>query len=381
MFFFQSMFQTVYIGLSGSAALSAVQTAAEGLLLLCALFAVYEAYSRGGDARALAVAGVRYLIMGLVLTQYSSVFGAVNHAFNSVAQTISPNDVVTNYRAQLADYWNSLNGMSDWWKTITGGLAAFLSVLFQLIALLLFPITYTIFSFFYSLYGAVLYLCGPLVLALYPAFGVGQLARTYMVNLMIWNAWGIIYAIMSQLLTIMNAGSLDAIAAAQNFGGIFQGASQVMLIALSSILISLMIALIPVIASRIVSGDVGSTMFLALSAAGNAVQTAAVAVAGIAGGMAGGGASGTPPPGPPKPPEDSASLGQVDGANGGQEGFSNLPPRGPGDNHGQGNSGSSRAPRPYVSGLQWMTYEMGRSAGRTVRAVRDTFSSGDKEKK
>ena len=38
-------------------------------------------------------------------------------------------------------------------------------------------------AFFYSMYGAMLYVFGPLVLALYPAFGIGQLARTYMVNL------------------------------------------------------------------------------------------------------------------------------------------------------------------------------------------------------
>ena len=93
------------------------------------------------------------------------------------------------------------------------------------------------------------------VLALYPAFGIGQLARTYMVNLLIWNAWGIIYAVMSQMLTILNADSLTSILTAQNFGGAFQGASEMVLISLSSILLSLMIALIPFIAKRIVSGD------------------------------------------------------------------------------------------------------------------------------
>src|ERR1035438_4564032 len=108
------------------------------------------------------------------------------------------------------------------------------------------------------MYGAVLYMCGPLVLALYPSFGVGQLAKTYIVNLLTWNAWGIIYAILSQLLTLMSAGSLTNILSARNFGGAFQGASQMLLISLSSILISLMIALIPFIAKRVVSGDVRS---------------------------------------------------------------------------------------------------------------------------
>ena len=51
MFFFQSMFQQVYNGITGSAVLPAVQQIAEGILLLAALFAVYEAYAKGGDAR------------------------------------------------------------------------------------------------------------------------------------------------------------------------------------------------------------------------------------------------------------------------------------------------------------------------------------------
>ena len=51
MFYFQSMFQQVYNGITGSAVLPAVQQIAEGILLLAALFAVYEAYAKGGDAR------------------------------------------------------------------------------------------------------------------------------------------------------------------------------------------------------------------------------------------------------------------------------------------------------------------------------------------
>ena len=61
MFYFQTMFQQVYNGISGSAVLPTVQQIAEAILLLAALFAVYEAYAKGGDARTLALAGVRYL--------------------------------------------------------------------------------------------------------------------------------------------------------------------------------------------------------------------------------------------------------------------------------------------------------------------------------
>jgi hypothetical protein len=289
MFYFQSMFQQVYNGITGSAVLPAVQQIAEAILLLAALFAVYEAYAKGGDARTLALAGVRYLIMGLVISQYPNVFRNVNNAFANVAQTIAPTDVWTNFRDQVQGYFSANTGDGAWWNWVVGGVAGAFSLIFQAIAVLVFPIAYAIFSFFYSMYGAVLYVVGPLVLALYPALGAGQLARTFMVNLVVWKAWGIIYAIISQLLTIMSANNLTSIFTSQSFGGAFQGASQMLLISLSSILLSIMILLIPFIAKRVVSGDVGSTMLTVVGVAAAAAQTAIAGWAGMQGGAASGG--------------------------------------------------------------------------------------------
>jgi hypothetical protein len=421
MFFFQSMFQQVYSGITGSTTLITVQTIAESILLLAILFALYEAYARAGDMRALALAGIRYLIMSLIISQYPNVFHNVNNAFNSVAAAIAPTDVLTNYRSQVANYLSSPSGQGAWWNIVTGDIAGALSLVFQLVAVFIFPITYVLFSFFYSMYGAVLYVCGPLVLALYPAFGMGQLARTYMVNMLIWNVWGIIYAIMSQLLTIMSADSLTSIFTAQNFGGAFQGASQMLLISLSSILISLIIALIPFIAKRVVSGDVGSTLFAVVSAAAAAVQTAAVAMAGMsAGGAASRGPNPDPPDPPgggnptggsnraPRPPGETDTSESGSGGTGGDAILSSQPPKGP-DDHGEthqsggavrtgeqpssdggggsppptppSNGGSSvaRQRHPHVSGLYYIPYGAAWAAGRTVRAVNEMFVSRDKE--
>ncbi|HEX3745813.1 MAG TPA: hypothetical protein VHW09_17850 [Bryobacteraceae bacterium] len=288
MFYFQTMFQQVYNGITGSAVIPAVQQIAEAILLLAALFAVYEAYAKGGDARTLALAGVRYLFMGLLITQYPNVFRNVNNAFASVAQSIAPTDVWTNFRDQVQTYMSANNGQGAWWNWVVGGVAGAFSLIFQAIAVLVFPISYAIFSFFYSMYGAVLYVVGPLVLALYPALGVGQLARTFMVNLMVWNAWGLIYAIISQLLTIMSANSLNSIFTSQSFGGAFQGASQMLLISLSSILLSIMILLIPFIAKRVVSGDIGSTMLTVAGVAATALRAATSGWSAIQGGGGGG---------------------------------------------------------------------------------------------
>jgi hypothetical protein len=433
MFFFQSMFQTVYSGITGSMTLTFVQGISESILLLALLLALYEAYARAGDTRALGVAGLRYLAMGIIISQYPNVFRAVNDAFNNVAATIAPTDVLTNYRAQVAGYLASPAGDSAWWNLVAGGAAGVVSVLFQLVAVFIFPITYVLFAFFYSMYGALLYVFGPLVLALYPVFGIGQLARTYMVNLLIWNAWGIVYAVMSQMLTILNADSLTSILTAQNFGGAFQGASEMVLISLSSILLSLMIALIPFIAKRIVSGDVGSTLFAVVGVAGAALQTAAVAIAGAMSGAGGGGGGDKGPDGPgggdhihkgdsnrpPKPPDYKGPDDGDEGGGPGDQEDSSRPPKGPDDDgqirrssggqaaasagggvsvreapaakaagggggggggyppdhSGGGRRVQSHHPRPY--GLYYIPYGLAWAAGRTVRAVNDLFKSRD----
>src|SRR5260370_36152471 len=118
----------------------------------------------------------------------------VNNAFENVAQAIEPTDVWTNFGDQVQSYLSANSGQGAWWNWVVGGVAGAFSLIFQAVAVLAFPISYAIFSFFYSMYGAGLYVVGPLVPAQYAALGVGQLARTLMVNLLVWNACGIIYA-------------------------------------------------------------------------------------------------------------------------------------------------------------------------------------------
>src|SRR6185312_7238383 len=118
-----------------------------------------------------------------------------------------------------------------WWNIVPGGLAAAVSLLLQLAAAAIFPITYAIFSLLYAMYGSILYVFGPLVIALYPSLGVGQLARTCLVNLMIFQAWGIIYAVLAMLLTAINASSLSAMFASGSIWSWFQGSTQAMLLA------------------------------------------------------------------------------------------------------------------------------------------------------
>jgi hypothetical protein len=87
------------------------------------------------------------------------------------------------------------------------------------------------------------------------------LARSYLVNLFIFHAWGIVCALFSVLLTAVNADSLAAMLSADSLGGWFQGASTALLLmSLASILFAVMVALIPFLARQIVTGEIGSSM-------------------------------------------------------------------------------------------------------------------------
>jgi hypothetical protein len=266
MFYFQQMFETAMNGIDTGPTMGTITNIANSILLLAALFAVYEAYARGGDARAMGIAAVKFLLLGLVVSNYSMIFRNVNGAFNQVAQAIAPNDVLSDWFDQVYNYFQGAGG-ANFFNLVVSSIVALISLLVQLVAVIAFPLTYAIFTLLYAFYGSVLYVCGPLVLALYPAFGVGQLARSYLVNLLIFQAWGIIYAVFNVLLTLINAQSMAAVFGAGSIGGWFQGASQALLVSLASILFSLLVALIPLLARRVVSGEIGSTMLAMVGAA------------------------------------------------------------------------------------------------------------------
>jgi hypothetical protein len=270
MFYFQQLFNTALGGIdSGGATAGSVQVA-EYVLLASLLFGVYEAWARGGDTRALGSVAMRYFVIGLVMLNYGTAFRGVNGMFNNVAgfidnSTAGGGDVFANWMGDLSTYWNNNNGMQALWGMITGAFSGLLESLLLLIGYLIFPITYALFSLFYTLYGSILYVVGPFVLALYPAFGFGQLARTYIVNLMIFNAWGLLYSIFGALMVAINMNSVSTVLASDNFVGAFNGVTGSLLLGLASILLSVCIAIIPLLARRIVEGDVGKTMTAVVS--------------------------------------------------------------------------------------------------------------------
>jgi hypothetical protein len=289
MFYFEQIFQTALGGIDSANVTSTVLSVASAVLLLSFLYSAYEAFAAGGDVRMLATSGIKYLILGLVFANYGTAFRSVNSMFNSVADFIynssGTGDVFSDWLNQLSQYWQA-NGNSSVWSMVTGAASGIISLVLILASFVIFPFCYLIFAVSYAMYGSVLYVTGPLILALLPTRGLGPLARTYLVNMMTFQAWGLIYAIIQVLMSAVNLNSINSVLNANGVLNSFVGSSQMMLLAMTACLFSLSIALIPFIASRIVRGDVGSTMLTLVSTVTTAGSAVAASFAGVGEGVA-----------------------------------------------------------------------------------------------
>jgi len=313
-FYFEQLLRTGLNGIDQQGITAAVLQIAGVVLVLSLLWSVYEAYSNGGDVRLLGVAAVKYLVLGLVFLNYQSAFRAVNTMFNSVADGIynlsGGVDVIKAWGNSLSQAWQTNpNWFSSLWNLVTGGISAIVAGLITLIGYLILPFTYTLFTLFYALYGSILYVVGPFVLALIPSRGLGQVGRTYFVNMMVFQCWGLLYAIFQALMSALQ------ITNPMQFNGsflqAFVGSSQMIVMSVACVLLSIMVALIPFIASRIVRGDVGSTLMTVISGAMTAGAVASgFAFSGGSGLAAGRQASSGGPPSPPS--GGSAVLSQGD---------------------------------------------------------------------
>jgi len=267
-FYFEQLLQTGLNGIDQQGITAAVLKIAGVVLILSLLWAVYEAYGQGGDIRYVGLAAIKYLVLGLVFLNYQSAFRAVNGMFNGVADGIynlsGGVDVIKAWGNSLSQAWQTNpNWFSSLWSLVTGGVSAIIAGLITLVGYLILPFTYALFTLFYALYGSILYVFGPLVLALIPSRGLGQLGRSYFTNMMIFQCWGILYAILQSLMSALQI--TDPMQFNGSFLQAFVGSSQMIVISVASVLLSFTLALIPYIASRIVRGEIGSTLMTVVS--------------------------------------------------------------------------------------------------------------------
>ena len=290
MFYFQQLLNQGLSGIDGSHVLTTVITIAYTILLVGFMVSLYQAAMRGGDVQALGVAAIKYLVVAIILANWSTVFHDINNAFNQIAQYIANSsgagDMFSAWLSQLKEQFNG-NVFSSLWKLITGGFAVLITVLMMICAYMVFAVALVVFGFFYTLYGCVLYVVGPLVVALLPMSGIGGLGTSFATNLFIWNSWGVLYAIFGSLITAIHMNDINSMFST-GFAGFFVGTLDSLVLGIVSIFYAASILLIPKIAKSIVAGDVGVTVS-SMARTGAAIAATVISV--IAGASAGGGAA------------------------------------------------------------------------------------------
>jgi len=285
-FYFQQLLNTALGGIDATNVIPTVSNMAFAILLIGFLIGLYQAVLRGGDLQALAVTAIKYLVVAMIVANWSTVFRDVNGSFNTVASFIGNSsgagDMFINWMTQLQQQAQT-NPNLTFWDIITGDQAGAITVGMLLIAYVVYALAIIVFCFFYTLFGSVLYVLGPLVLALIPISGIGQLGRTYAINVMIWNAWGILYAVFGALITAIHFNQVSDVLG-NGFLGFLRGVPDSVILGLVSIAYALAVALIPFIAKRVISGDVGSTAFAFVRAGAMAAGAALAGASGFAAG-------------------------------------------------------------------------------------------------
>jgi hypothetical protein len=429
-FYFQKLLNQGLAGIDQTAMVATVTGIAYTILLIGFLLGLYQAAMRGGDLQSLGVTAIKYLVVAIILANWTTVFREVNGSFNQVAQVIDQSsgagDMFASWLDQLKQQFET-DGASSFLHLVTGGGSAAITVLLVFVAYLFYALAVIVFGFFYTLYGCVLYVLGPLVLALLPMPGASPLAKSFATNVFIWNGWGILYAIFGALITAVQANRINDLF---TFMGFFTGGIDSLLLGLISIFSGLAMLLIPFIAKSLVSGDVGSTAYALVRSAAIAVGAAVSAGAGFAAGAGTGASSGagaagsagasggagagasssaassssTPPPqpsiastivsgvssamnggGPPTPSSNPSSSGSTSSGSGSSagngSGGKSSGSTSSGSNGGkksssgtQGSGGGSSFRPPSV---QSVTFHAGRMAGQAVASARNGSNEKD----
>jgi hypothetical protein len=271
-------------GIDRTAMLPTITGIAYAILVIGFLVGLYQAAMRGGDLQALGVTAIKYVVIAIVVANWAGVFREVNSSVSQVAHEIysssTAGDVFLSWLDQLKQQFEA-DGTTSFLNLVSNTNSALITVLLVFVAYIIYVLAIVVFGFFYTLYGCVLYVLGPLVLALLPVPGVGQLAKSFATNIFIWSGWGILYALFASLITAIQANRIKDLS---SFLGFFLGGVDSTVLGLISIFYALALFLIPFIAKKVVSGDVGAAAYAMVRSAVIAVGAALSAGAGFAAG-------------------------------------------------------------------------------------------------
>ena len=276
-------------GIDSTSITAGMQNVAYVVLLVGFLWQVHQSALHGGDVRGLGTSLIKFVVTAVVVMNYAKVFTTVNQGFvtagNWINSASGAGSLFENWKSDLQAQFNQV-GYQKLWGLITGDLPGLLDGLLILVAYLLYPIVIVIFGFFYIFYGSILYIFGPIVIALMPLGAANRLAKSYVENIFIWNAWPVLYGGFGALLSAVQMGQLGQMLKQNDFLGGLGNLEGSFLIGIVSIVYSLAIAIIPFIARRIVSGEVGGTAVAMVGAAVTALTAGAAGIEGAAAGVA-----------------------------------------------------------------------------------------------
>jgi len=292
---FERFLTQAVAGIDSTSITSGMQNVAYVVLLVGFLWQVYQSALHGGDVRGLGTNLIKYVVTALVVMNYGTIFTTINQGFVNAGNWISNasgGNILANWLSDLGNQFNQ-NGFQNLWGLITGSIAGLVDGLLIIVAYLLYPIVIVVFGFFYIFYGSILYIFGPIVIALLPLGGANWIAKSYIENVFIWNSWPILYGGFGALLSAVQMGQVGQMLNQNDFLGGLGNLEGSFLIGIASIIYSLAIAVIPFIAKRIVSGDVGATAVALVGSAATAVTAGIAAGEGAAAGFASAGANAT----------------------------------------------------------------------------------------
>jgi hypothetical protein len=276
-------------GIDSTGITSGMQNVAYVVLLVGFLWQVYQSALHGGDVRGLGTGLIKYVATAVIVMNYGSVFSTINQGFvnagNWISNATGALNLLDNWKTDLQTQFSQV-GFQKLWGLITGDLPGLIDALLILVAYLLYPIVIVVFGFFYIFYGSILYIFGPIVVALMPLGAANRIAKSYVENIFIWNAWPILYGGFGALLSAVQMGQIGQMLSQNSFLGGLGNLEGSILIGIVSIVYSLAIAIIPFIAKRIVTGDVGGTAVAMVGTAVTALTAGAAGIEGAATGVA-----------------------------------------------------------------------------------------------
>ncbi len=284
---FERFLTQAVAGIDSTSITSGMQNVAYVILVIGFLWQVYQSALHGGDVRGLGTSLIKYVVTAVVVMNYHAIFTTLNQGFVNAGNWISSAsgglNLLDNWMADLKTQYSQI-GYQKMWGLVTGSIAGLIDGILILVAYILYPVVVVIFGFFYILYGSILYIFGPIVIALMPLGATNRLAKSYAENVFIWNAWPVLYGGFGALLSAVQMGQMNQMLSQNDFLGGLGNLEAPILIGFASIIYSLAIAVIPFMAKKIVSGEVGATAGTLIGAAATALTAGAAVVEGATAG-------------------------------------------------------------------------------------------------